>query len=84
MSKNNKEDIENWDWAKNDREFYQKFLRLPESKSKKYYEAMREQRFKYGQSNHKLDLRPRKFFSIMKVEIILLIFGVGFAVSMIK
>jgi hypothetical protein len=79
----NKKDSEsgNWNWEENDKEFYQKFLRLPESKNKKYYQAMKEHRFKFGTTKNKIDLRPRTFLSVMKVEIILLIFGVGFAIS---
>ena len=35
----------------------------------------------FGTTKNKIDLRPRTFLSVMKVEIILLIFGVGFAIS---
>ncbi len=78
--KNNSE-LDNWDSGKNDRKYYENFLKLPESKNKKYYQAMKEERFKLGDNHLKMDLRPRKFFSIMKVEIIILVFGIGFAIS---
>jgi hypothetical protein len=63
------------------RDIHQKFLKLPESRSKKYYEEMKEHRMKYGMTKHKIDLRPRAFWGIMKVEIILLMFGVAFGIS---
>jgi hypothetical protein len=75
------DDIDQWEWEKNDRDFYHKFLKLPESRDRNYYKAMKEHRYRYGSTKHKIDLRPRVFFSVMKVEIILLIFGIGFAIS---
>jgi hypothetical protein len=76
-----KDGVDKWDWEEDDKDFYHKFLRLPESKNKKYYQAMKEHRFKFGSTKNKIDLRPRTFLSVMKVEVILLIFGVGFALS---
>jgi uncharacterized membrane protein len=81
MSNKKGSEAENWNWEENDKDFYHKFLRLPESKNKKYYQAMKEHRFKFGTTKNKIDLRPRTFLSVMKVEIILLIFGIGFAIS---
>jgi hypothetical protein len=78
MSKNK---LDDWNWEENDQDYYHKFLKLPESKNKKYYQAMKEHRFKYGSTKHKIDLRPRVFFNVMKIEIILLLFGIGFAIS---
>lgn len=82
MSKKGGQEIEKWDWEQNDREFYQKFLKLPESKNREAYKAMKEHRYKYGSTRHKIDLRPRVFFQTMKIEIIMLIFGVGFAITL--
>ena len=74
-------DLDKYEMAQKERDFYERFLKLPESKNKKYNQAERDQRFKMGDNNFKMDFRPRKFFSIMKVEIILLTFGIGFAIS---
>jgi hypothetical protein len=80
-NKKTKSELDDWDWEQNDKEFYHKFLKLPESQDRKYYKAMKEHRFRNGYTKLKLDLRPRVFFNTMKVEIILLIFGISFAVS---
>jgi len=74
-------DLDKYEMAQKERNFYERFLKLPESKNKKYNQAERDQRFKMGNDSFKMDFRPRKFFSIMKVEIILLTFGIGFAIS---
>jgi hypothetical protein len=78
---NKSNDLERLNSAKNNRAFYEKFLKLHESKTKKYYQAMKDERLKLTDQGMKIDLRPRKFFSTMKVEIILLTFGIGFAIS---
>jgi hypothetical protein len=78
---NKKNGVENWDWEKNDKEYYEKFLNLPEAQNKKYYEQMKEHRYRYGKTNQRIDMRPKVFFKTMKIELILLIFGVSFAIS---
>jgi len=80
-SKHKSADLDQLNSAKNGRTLYENFLKLPESKTKKHYQSIKDERFKLSDQGMKIDLRPRKFFSIMKVEIILLTFGVGFAIS---
>ncbi len=79
--KPSQDDMNKWEWEKEDGEFHKRFLKLPESKDRNYYKAMKEHRYRYGSTKHKIDLRPRTFIKTMKVEIILFLFGVGFAVS---
>jgi hypothetical protein len=69
------------DWEQDAKDMHQKFLKLPESKNKKYYDAMKEHRLRFGSTKHRIDMRPRVFFRTMKMEIILLFLGVSFAVS---
>lgn len=80
----NQNEYKQWDWEKNDREFYKKFYKLPEAQDKKYYNAMKEHRYNINGFNQKLDLRPRIFVKTMKVEIIIFLFGVGFAIGIIN
>lgn len=61
---------------------YLNFLKVPQPKTKNYYDEMKEHRIKYGYTKNRIDLRPRAFLSIMKIEVILLLFGVAFAVTL--
>jgi hypothetical protein len=61
---------------------YLNFLKVPQPKTKNYYDEMKEHRIKYGYTKNRIDIRPRTFLSIMKIEVILLLFGVAFAVTL--
>ena len=75
MSNNNKPDL-------SPKDNYLNFLKVPQPKTKNYYDEMKEHRIKYGYTKNRIDIRPRAFFSIMKIEVILLLFGVAFAVTL--
>jgi hypothetical protein len=74
-------DPEYWERPQQARQTRDKFLKLPESQYRNHNQSWRDQRFKMGQNEYKMDFRPRKFFNIMKVEIIILTFGLAFAIS---
>lgn len=60
---------------------YSRFLKVPQNMGSKIYEEEIGNRIKYGRTQHKIDIRPHVFFGTMKFEIILLIFGFGFAIG---
>lgn len=72
------------DYEAQSKEYYEKFMKLPDAKNKTYSEAMKDARFKHGKKNFRIDMRPKVLWSNMKIEIILFIFGVGFALSKYK
>jgi hypothetical protein len=62
---------------------YYKMLKIPENKGFKIYDEQKQYRLKHGKTVHLIDFRPRAIFREMKMEIILFIFGLGFAVCKI-
>lgn len=80
----NKKDLTKWDWEANDRDFYKKFYKLPEAQNKRYFESMKHARYDQINNPNKLDFRPKRFFKVMKIELILFITGLAFAISKIS
>ena len=54
---------------------------MPEAQNPAYYRAMKEERYRRKGLKYQIDLRPKTFFRKMKLEIVLFLFGLGFALS---
>lgn len=72
--------FEQWDWQKEDPDFYQSYMRLPDSKDpetlrqvkwNRYYQSLPE-----GDAKMR-DFRPKTFFKRMKMEIFLFTAGIA-------
>jgi hypothetical protein len=64
------------------RDVYRKVYKLPDPSDRDQHRTS-EKRYTTRNSNYRIDLRPRMFAKMMKIEIIILFFGVAFAVSKI-
>jgi hypothetical protein len=60
---------------------YYRMLKVPENKGLKAYDEEKQYRLKHGKTVHLIDMKPRAIFRVMKMEIILFIFGLGFALG---
>jgi hypothetical protein len=70
----NKENVpfDKWDWQAEDPEFYESFMRLPDSKDPQSFEQVKWNRYHQSLAQgdaHMRDFRPRTFIKRMRLEI---------------
>jgi hypothetical protein len=65
-----------------DRETYRKMYKMPKPRDYKTANTIdKKEQLSLKNSKYRIDYRPRIFFKLMKVEIIILLAGLGFAIS---
>lgn len=66
--------FDKWDWKTEDPDFYESYMRLPDSKDPQSYEQVKWNRYHQslaGGDAHMRDFRPRTFLRRMRLEILL-------------
>jgi hypothetical protein len=74
--------FEEWDWAREDPDFYKSFMKFPEAKDPAQFNNTKWNRWSHAtHGTGKPDFRPRVFLKKMRIEFVIIIGSVCFGLS---
>ena len=77
-------DFKDWDWRKHDKEFYEAYQRMPESREQSNYNQVKWNRYMHAKAggNPKYDFSKRNFMWVMRKEVAIFAISICLGLTM--